>query len=121
MTMARTVWFAALASVLAALPLRASAAPPSPSPSPNVYRSLDSRAPRAAGIISGRIEMVDYSAGIIRVRGSHGVQVVALVPSTTIYRGSEYATLSDLRSGQFVEIALYEAGGRLVAASIRLK
>lgn len=117
--MTRTIWVAALASIFAMLPLRAPA--DAPSPSPNVYRSLDSRAPRDAGVIAGKIESVDYSAGSIRVRGPHGVQTVALVPSTTIYRGREYATLSDLRAGQLVEIAVYEVGGRLVAQSIRLK
>lgn len=96
-------------------------APAEPSPSPNVYRSLDSRAPRDAGVVQGTIESVDYAGESIRVRGPRGTMTVAVVPSTTIYRGKEYAALSDLRSGQAVEIALYEVSGRFVAQSIRLK
>jgi Domain of unknown function (DUF5666) len=113
--MKKTIWFAALASVLVMLPLRVPA-----DPTPNVYHSLESRQPHDAGIIRGKIEAVDYSAGVIRVRGPHGVQTITVVPSTSIYHGREYATLSDLRPGQNVEIAAYEVGGRLIAQSIRL-
>ncbi len=119
MNMTRAIRFAALASVLAMSFARAAADPASPSP--NVYRSLESHAPRDAGVVQGTIESVDYSGQSIRVRGPHGTMSVAVVPSTTIYRGREYAAFSDLRGGQVVEIALYEVGGRLVAQSIRLK
>ncbi len=119
MNMMKTIGVVAMAGILAVLPLHAWA--DTASPSPNLYRSLEAHAPRNAGIIQGRIEAVDYSGGSIRVRGPHGVQTIAVVPSTTIYNGGGYATLSDLRSGQLVEIAAYEVGDRLVAQSIRLK
>ena len=119
MSMTKTMWVVAVASILAVLPVCAWS--DTASPSPNLYRSLESHAPRNAGIIQGRILAVDYSSGSIRIRGPHGIQVVAVVPSTTIYNGRGYATLSDLSGGQLVEIAAYEVGGRLVAQSIRLK
>ena len=88
-----------------------------PPPSPNLYQSLESSRSHAAGVIRGKIDAVDYSGGAVVVNGRR----IAVVPSTTIYNGNDYAALSDLRRGQKVEIAVYEVDGKLVAQSIRLK
>lgn len=99
----------------AALPARAQTAPP------NVYRSLESGTPvHDAGQIRGRIVAVDYPAGEVTVRTGLRTRRVQVVPSTTIYRRGQYATLSDLRPGERVTIAAYEVSGRFVAQSIRL-
>lgn len=110
---------AVLTSIALMLPTRA-LADPSPTPA-NVYRSLDSKSARDAGVIRGTIDSVDYASGSVVVRGQHGLQTVNLTPSTTIYHGSQYATFSDLRRGQSVEIDVYEVSGHLVAQSIRMK
>lgn len=103
------------------LPLRAAADPPPPSPN-NLYRSLESGSPsRPAARVNGVIESIDYSTGTIVVRAGDHTTVVSVVPSTSIYGSGGYAGLSDLRSGQKVEISVYEIDGRLVAQSIRLK
>jgi hypothetical protein len=98
----------------------AAGASPSPSP-PSVYRSLNSVKAHNAAAVSGTLDAIDYSAGTLVVRTAHGSQTVSVIPSTSIYAGSGYAALSDLRRGQSVEIAVYEVGGRLVAQTIRVK
>ncbi len=87
----------------------------------NVYQSLESSKAHPAGVLRGSIESVDYASGSIELRSSRGEQTIAVVPSTTIYNGNEYAALSDLRKGQTVEVSVVEIDGRLVAQSIRLK
>jgi Cu/Ag efflux protein CusF len=109
----------ALAGIAAVLPLGVSAA--TPSPSPNVYRSLDAGSARDAGVVRGTIESVDYSANEVAVREGHRVVLVSVVPSTSIYRSKQYATLSDLRKGDAIEIDVYTINGRLVARSITLR
>ena len=118
--------FAALAlafAVLAAVPLAAPADPPVMVPIPNpIYRSLESgKESHDAGTIRGVIESVDYSSGTLVVKSKGDRQIIAVVPSTAIYRGNEYATLGDLRRGQSVQVSVYEIGGRLVAQMIRSK
>ena len=114
--------FFGLAGLMAA-PILAQADPPMGPPVPNqVYRSLESgKASHDAGTLHGTIEGVDYSSGTLLVKARGARQVVAVVPSTAIYRGGEYATLGDLRPGEHVEISVYEVGGRLVAQMIRFK
>jgi len=88
---------------------------------PNVYRSLDSGSrARPANEIRGRIESVDYPGGMLVVRDGPHRTLVAVVPSTTIYRRGGYGTLSDLRRGEHVDISVYMVGGRLVAQTIRI-
>jgi hypothetical protein len=117
--------FAALAFAIigfVAVPLSATADPvviPMPNP---IYRSLESgKASHDAGTIRGVIESVDYSSGTFVVKSKGDRQVIAVVPSTAIYRGNEYATLGDLRRGENVQVSVYEIGGRLVAQMIRFK
>jgi hypothetical protein len=90
-------------------------------PSPNVYRSLEAGKPvHAAGEIHGTIAAVDYPGGELVVRDGEQSRAIAVVPSTTIYRHGQYATLADLRRGQRVTITAFEVGGRLVAQTIRI-
>jgi len=117
--MKKSLSLVAVTSIVLMLCARAFADPPTPTP--NVYRSLDSKSARDAGVIQGTIDSIDYAGASLVVRGPRGLQTVTLTPSTTIYHGSAYAAFSDLRRGQSVEIEAYEVGGRLVAASIRLK
>jgi hypothetical protein len=111
----------AFAGLSFAVPVWVSYAQTPPASTPNVYRSLESGRPvHDAGEIRGRIESVDYPEGTLVVRGRMGKRVIAVVPSTTIYRRGEYSTLADLRRGQRVDISVYEVGGRLVAQTIRI-
>ncbi len=120
MTMGKFSAFALTLAALIAAPLVAPADPP---PYPNhVYRSLESgKAAHDAGVIHGKIENIDYSSGTLVVRSRGGDIVVAVVPSTAIYRGGEFASVGDLRRGENVEISVFEVGGGLVAQMIRLK
>lgn len=94
---------------------------PAQTPPPNVYRSLEAGKPvHAVGEIRGRIVSVDYPAGTIVVDDGKRRRVVAVLPSTSIEKRGQYATLSDLRAGQHVEISAYEVSGHLVAQTIRL-
>jgi hypothetical protein len=114
------VAFAGLSFALPAVPLRAQTAGASPTPTPNVYRSLESGPAHDAGEIRGTIDSVDYPGGTLVVRSGKDKRVVAVVPSTTIYRHGQYSTLADLRRGQKVDISVYEVGGHLVAQTIRI-
>jgi hypothetical protein len=91
-------------------------------PAPNsVYQSLDTGKAHAAPSVSGTIASVDYPAGTIVVKTAHGAQAVSIVPNTSIYRGNAYIALSDLHSGESVEIAVSVVGGRLVAQTVVVK
>lgn len=106
---------------IAMLPFRVCADPDKVPPG-QLYRSLESGAPsHPAAKLHGVIESIDYSAGMVIVRSGNRSDAVAIVPSTTIYGSGGYASLSDLRRGQNVEISVYEIGGRLVAQSIHVK
>ena len=121
MTMSTKILLALTLSSLSMLPLRA-AADNQPEPPKNLYRTLESGSPaHPAGTLHGAIESIDYSSGTLLLRAGSRTQVVAIVPSTTIYGGKGYAGLSDLRRGQNVDISVYEIDGRLVAQSIRVK
>jgi hypothetical protein len=90
-------------------------------PTPNLYRALEAGpSSHPAREIHGTIESVDYPGGTLVARDASGSQVVAVVPSTAIYRHGEYATLADLHRGQRVYISVYAVGGRLVAQTIRI-
>ena len=121
MIMTTKISLAIILGSLSLLPLRA-AAYPQESPPNNLYRSLESGTPsRPAARVRGVIESIDYASGTLVVRSGEKSTVVAVVPSTSIYGGPNYAGLSDLRRGQTVDISVYEVDGRLVAQSIRLK
>lgn len=73
------------------------------------------------GEISGVIENVDYGAATITLATPRGPVVVAVRPTTSIYRGSEFATLSDLARGKRVTVDFSAADGALVAQIIRIR
>jgi hypothetical protein len=90
-------------------------------PTPNVYRALESgRSARPAAEIRGRIDSIDYPGGTFAVRMNGSTRIIAVTPSTTIYQHGGYATFSDLRRGQNVDVSVYEVGGRLIAQTIRI-
>jgi hypothetical protein len=90
-------------------------------PTPNVYRALESGGgARPAAEIRGRIDAVDYPGGTFAVRMNGSTRIIAVTPSTTIYQHGGYATFSDLRRGQNVDVSVYEVGGRLIAQTIRI-
>ena len=106
---------------LATLALAAPAGAQTATPSPNLYRALESgRNARPAAEIRGRIDSVDYAGGTVAVRAGGNVRIIAVTPSTTIYQHGGYATFSDLRRGQMVDVTMYQVGGRLVAQTIRI-
>jgi hypothetical protein len=88
---------------------------------PNVYRALESGgSARPAAEIRGRIDSVDFPGGTFAVRTNGSTRVIAVTPSTTIYQRGGYATFSDLRRGQNVDVSVYQVGGRLIAQTIRI-
>jgi hypothetical protein len=121
---ARAAYTRALAAILlcaAAIVIAGPVVAQTPPPTPNVYRALNSgRAAHPAAEIRGRIDSVDYAGATLAVRSGGSVRVIAVTPSTTIYQHGGYATFSDLRRGQNVDISVYEVGGRLVAQTIRI-
>ncbi|MDP9023890.1 MAG: hypothetical protein M3N13_00760 [Candidatus Eremiobacteraeota bacterium] len=108
-----------LMGLLSLASLRAIADPVQPNP---LYRSLESgKAAHDAGVFRGVVDDVDYAGATITIK-THGRNlVIAVVPSTAIYQGTQYGTFSDVHRGQSVEIAAYEVDGRLVAQTIRLR
>ena len=119
MTMRKALRFAAFSGIVFVLPPNALAGP-TPTPTPNLYRSLDAGNAHDAGVVRGAIEAVDYANGTISVRSARGVLSIAIVPSTAIYRGGQYATLSDLHRGEDVVADVYTVDGRLIARSINV-
>jgi hypothetical protein len=86
----------------------------------SVYRSFEAGKPaRSAGLLRGRIVSVDYAGGELTVQAGRENQSVIVLPSTALYHGNQYATLSDLHRGERVEIEISVIDGRLVAQSIR--
>jgi hypothetical protein len=77
---------------------------------------------RAHGALHGVVAAVDYGQARIEVETRDGRFRVAVLPSTTIFRGkSGYATLADLVPGAYVDVSVSEVGGQLVAQIIRIK
>jgi hypothetical protein len=73
------------------------------------------------GPISGNVVSVDYGRNQLTV-ASHGRTVVVIVlPSTAIYRGEKYATLTDLQAGMHVEISVNQVDGNVIAQIIRIR
>lgn len=88
-------------------------------PGPGFYSSDDGRS-RDRGQITGVVVGVDYGRGMLFVAGHGGRIAVLVLPSTTIYRGRSYATLTDLTNGMRVQIEANEVDGRLIAQIIRI-
>jgi Cu/Ag efflux protein CusF len=86
----------------------------------SIYRSLNAGKPaHSAGTVRGKVVSIDYVRSEITVKTGHATELVAVVPSTAFYHGRQYATLSDLRRGQRVEIDVSEIDGSLVAQTVR--
>jgi hypothetical protein len=79
-----------------------------------------SRAP-SHGVLSGTIVGVDYGSASILVGTQRGVVPVAVTPTTSIFRGSGFASFSDLGRGARVEVDFTQIDGRLVAQIIRIR
>ncbi len=76
---------------------------------------------RPMGPVSGNIVSVDYGRNQLTV-ASHGHNVVVIVlPSTAIYRGEKYASLTDLQAGMHVDISVNQVDGNVIAQIIRIR
>jgi hypothetical protein len=73
------------------------------------------------GPVVGNLASVDYGRGQLSVLSSGRLITVVVLPSTAIYRGEKYATLTDLRPGMHVEISVNEVDGNVIAQTIRIK
>lgn len=79
-------------------------------------------APASHGAITGTIVGVDYgSASILIAPPGGGTVPVAVTPTTSIFRGSGFASFADLARGARVSVDFSEIGGRLVAQIIRIR
>lgn len=107
--------FALVAFLVGAMGRPAFAAPPGQ----GFYSSDDSHA-RDRGTISGQVLGVDYGRGQLIVANARGRIAILVLPSTTIFRGRDYATLTDLTNGMHVQIEASEIDGRLIAQIIRI-
>jgi hypothetical protein len=74
------------------------------------------------GVLSGTIVGVDYGSASILVGTPRGVVPVSVTPTTSIFRGSRFASLSDLGRGARVEVDFTQGpDGRLIAQIIRIR
>ncbi len=76
---------------------------------------------RAHAVITGTVVGINYAVASILVATPHGLVPVAVTPSTSIYRGSGFASFADLGRGAHVEIDASDLNGRLVAQIIRIR
>lgn len=119
----RTLAAAALAAVLAAAGGGFALADPPPWAHGHHGRGLVQNvapAPAGHGNISGTIAGVDYGSASILIATPRGVVPVAVTPTTSIFRGSAFASFSDLGRGARVSVDFSDVGGRLVAQIIRI-
>lgn len=95
-------------------------APASPSPAPSV--SPDATRPRDGGLIEGRITTIDFQRSSLSVDSpARGKLDVSVMPSTSIeMKAAGYHAITDLRSGERVEIVSSVINGKFVAQIIRV-
>lgn len=77
--------------------------------------------PASHGNISGTVAGVDYGSASLLIATPRGVVPVAVTPTTSIFRGSAFASFADLARGARVSVDFSEIGGRLVAQIIRIR
>jgi hypothetical protein len=77
--------------------------------------------PPRHGSISGTIVGVDYGSASIMVATPGGAVPIAVTPTTSIFRGSGFASFTDLTRGARIIVDFSELGGRLVAQIIRIR
>lgn len=80
-----------------------------------------SAGPRSHATVSGTIAGVDYGSASILVETPRGTVPVAVTPTTSIFRGSTFASFSDLGRGARVSVDVTEIDGRLIAQIIRIR
>ena len=78
-------------------------------------------AARSHAIVSGRIVGIDFASASILVETQHGRVPIAVTPSTSIFRGQDFASFAELERGSRVDIDVSDVGGRLVAQIIRIR
>jgi hypothetical protein len=76
--------------------------------------------PKSHATVSGTIAGIDYGSASILVDTPHGMVPVAVTPTTSIFRGSTFASFSDLGRGARVSVDVTEIDGRLIAQIIRI-
>lgn len=76
--------------------------------------------PKSHATVSGTIAGIDYGSASILVDTPRGMVPVAVTPTTSIFRGSSFASLSDLGRGARVSVDVTEIDGRLIAQIIRI-
>jgi hypothetical protein len=119
----RTFAAAALAAVLAAAGGSFALADPPPWAHGHHGHGSDVGAPVPAehGVLTGTIAGVDYLSASILIATPRGLVPVAVTPTTSIFRGSGFASFSDLGRGAHVRVDFSNIGGRLVAQIIRIR
>ncbi|MFN2449502.1 MAG: hypothetical protein ABR508_06895 [Candidatus Baltobacteraceae bacterium] len=80
-----------------------------------------SAGPRAHALISGTIVGIDYGSATILVATARGIVPVAVTPSTSIYRGSAFASFAEIGRGAHVDVDAADVEGHLVAQLIRIR
>ncbi len=76
---------------------------------------------RSHAVVSGRIVGIDFASASILVETSHGRVPIAVTPSTSIFRGEDFASFAELSRGSRVDIDVSDVAGRLVAQIIRIR
>lgn len=123
MVSSRTLAAAALALVLAGAGGGYALAGPPPWAHGHHDRGAAAPGPAqpAQGELSGTIESVDYGGPTITIGTPRGPVLVVVTPTTSIYRGAQFATLSDLTRGTRVTVDFSSSGGQFVAQIIRIR
>ena len=116
MNVARSLAVCAFVALLCGATSRPAFAEP---PGRGFYAHDDDRS-RDRGAIVGEVVSVDYGRGLLIVGSRRDRIPILVLPSTTIFRGHDYATLTDLTQGMHVQIQANEVDGRLIAQIIRI-
>jgi hypothetical protein len=77
--------------------------------------------PKSHATVSGTIAGIDYGTASIIIATPRGLVPVAVTPTTSIFRGSTFASFSDLGRGAHVSVDVTEINGRLIAQIIRIR
>jgi hypothetical protein len=116
----RTLAAATFAAALVAAGAGLALADPPPWAHGHGHAASVAPVPAGHGNISGTIAGVDYGTASILIATPRGVVPVAVTPTTSIFRGSAFASFADLGRGAHVSVDFSEIGGRLVAQIIRI-
>ena len=75
---------------------------------------------RSHAVVSGKVVGVDFASDSILVETPRGRVPIAVTPSTSIFRGAQFASFAELGRGAHVDIDVSNIAGRLVAQIIRI-